>query len=473
MNDARVRASIGLIGAALLAGIAVALPPLGSAPASATHPCATSSPSASPSPSSTSTTPPGRDYHPACSWEPEATLAADVTVGNDATGTTVHLTVAQRLGVKLSVPSESAMTWADVDADAGGVLYRTRLYVGGSATHAVFTAMATTPGEQVSAHSDQPCQHTDTPCPSAFQQWAVTVVVDPPGATPTPNPNPAPCYTYNSSNAQPGVTVLGEKDNGRTVTVSQGSVISVALGDSCPAGGGFRAPVSSGALYREGAESYQPGAAHGTFRAIGSHATTITAITDAPCLHVRPGCAIAQAGWSVDIQIVRSDCALSGPASVPASTPAVLVGRVAPMGDVLVWFRQRGAAEFVVRRQLRAGNDGMFSTTFLANDDYRWYATAGNCTTEPGLTHVTSWITGPRFATRGSVVPIAVHGPANASVAVYMHPPAGEFRLARSGRLDRSGTFRTSYVARTDERYYAVTGPDGRAGTARVLTQVR
>ena len=99
----------------------------------------------------------------------------------------------------------------------------------------------------------------------------------------------------------------------------------------------------------------------------------------------------------------------------------------------------------------------------LANDDYRWYATSGSCTTAPGLTQVTSRITGPVFASRGSVVAVTVHGPANASVAVYMHQPGGEFRLARSGRLDQSGTFRTSYVARRTSATHPPTGPDPRA----------
>jgi hypothetical protein len=301
----------------------------------------------------------------------------------------------------------------------------------------------------------------------------VTVVVDPQSATPSPSASSAPCYTYPSSSPQPDVTVLEEKDNGRTVTVNQGAVIHVRFGGSCPAGGGYRPPTSAGPLHREAAESYQPGEAYSTFRAIGTSATTITATTDAPCLHAQPRCAIAQAGWTVNIQIVPAGCAMSGPPSAPALTTVLLGGRVPPMGSVQVWFRQRGATEFVLRRQLTASNDGTFSTTFLANDDYRWYASSGNCTTAPGLTQVTSWTTGPRYAARGSVVPITVHGPAAASVAVYLREPGGTYRLARTGRLDRTGTFRTSYVARTDERYYAVTGPNGRVSAEAVLTQVR
>jgi hypothetical protein len=347
------------------------------------------------------------------------------------------------------------------------------LYVGGFETDAVFTAMATTSGEGVSANSDQPCQHSDTPCPSAFQRWVVTVVVDPQSATPSPSASSPPCYTYASSSPQPDVTVLEEKDNGRTITVNQGAVIHVRFGGSCPAGGGYRPPTSAGPLHREAAESYQPGEAYSTFRAIGTSATTITAITDMPCLHAQPRCAIAQAGWTVNIQILPAGCALSGPPSAPAATTVLLVGRVPPMGSVQVWFRQRGATEFGLRRQLTAADDGTFSTTFNANDDYRWYATSGNCTTAPGLTQVTSWTNGPRYAARGSVVTIDVHGPAGASVAVYMRESGGTFRLARTGRLSAAATFRTSYVARTDERYYAVTGPNGRGSTAAVLTQVR
>jgi hypothetical protein len=156
-----------------------------------------------------------------------------------------------------------------------------------------------------------------------------------------------------------------------------------------------------------------------------------------------------------------------------AATTALLTGRVAPDADVQIWFRQRGASQFVVRRHLKAGTDGAIATNFLANDDYRWYATTGTCTSRPGLMQVSSWTTGPRYATRGSVVTIEVHGPAGAAVALYMREPGGTFHLARTGSLNQLATFRTSYVARVDERYYAVTGPDGRASTAGVLTQVR
>lgn len=473
----RTRAALVAVAATLLALVVVLVPPLGSGSALATHPCgspapgATPSESPSPSPSpSGNPAPPDRYSHPACAGDPPAPTAADVVVTANDNGKTVHVTVGQRLGVQLTAPYDSAVTWSDISA--GGALYRTRLYVGGYATDAVFRALSASPGETVTATTDALCRHQDTPCPTAMSTWSVTVVVDEPSPGPSPSSSSEPCYAYPPSSPQPGAVVVQESDRGRTISVRQGDSIRVYLGGSCPAGGGYQPAVATGPLYREGVDAYQPGAMFAAFRAVGTGSTTITATTDAPCLHTSPGCAIPQQLWSVTVEIAPAGCTLTGPADRPSGSEVALRGTGAPGATAQVWFRQRGTTDFVVRRTVTVRPDGTYLVLYAGNDDYRYYATVGDCTTPAGLTHVTSWATGPRYAARGSVVPVTVHGPAGAVVALYLRRAGGEFHLARTGHLDGAGVWRTSYVALVDQRYYAVTGPDGRR-TAGVLTQVR
>lgn len=471
----RLPVVVGLVGTVLVALAAVVLPPLGGVGASAGHPCASpgASPAASATPSPGGTaTPPDRYYHPACSTDPPEPTRADVYLGTLDNGTTVRMRVGQRLGVKLTTPYDSETTWTDVSAT--GVLYRTRLYAGDSVTDAVFVALQESAGETVTAVTDSLCRHKDTPCDLAPSTWSVTVVVDEPTASPSASPTASEgCYAYGVPAAQPGRSVLTANDAGATVQLRQGDILEVNFGGSCPTGGGYRPAQGEGPLFRQSVSEYQPGATTATFRAVGSGRSTLTATTDAPCLHTSPSCAMAQRLWSVTVDVLPMQCVMSGPASVRSGASVALTGRAAPRATVQVLLRQRGATTFTVRRTVLASDEGWFTTGYTANDDYRWYAVADGCTTTPGLTRVTPWIMVPRYAARGSVVPIEVHGPAGAAVAVYMRAPGGAFRLARTGRLDASGTFRTSYIARTDQRYYAVTGPDRRASTSGVLTQLR
>jgi len=57
--------------------------------------------------------------------------------------------------------------------------------------------------------------------------------------------------------------------------------------------------ATSGPLYRNGAVGCPGGSALAVFTAVGTGGTTVTATTDAPCLHAHPACAIPQQ----DIQI--------------------------------------------------------------------------------------------------------------------------------------------------------------------------
>jgi hypothetical protein len=371
--------------------------------------------------------------------------------------------------VYVDIHPPSGRIWADVAA--ASALHRMYVGVQSGITSGVFEALAATDGQQITAQADSACAHSDTPCPQAFLQWSVTVIVQSPGSPPpTPSGDAEACATRQAPTPN-GFTLLTESSNGSTVRVPRGQPVLVNF-TGCN-GGGFDLPPTnvSDVLYRYRVNASNPGGATAVYGTPRLGTATLTSTTDTPCFHTQPRCLAPQQTWSATVEVVEP-CQLSGPPVTAAGATVYLTGRVMPNAPVQIWFRQRGQQDFVARRQLTSGGDGSFVTSYIATDDYRRYASSGDCTTPPALTQATPWLTGPASVPRGSVVQITIHGPATASVALYLRQPGGEFRLARTGPLDGSGTFRTSYVARTDERYYAVTGPDRRA-TTWVLTQVR
>jgi hypothetical protein len=453
----RVRTA-GLVGAALLALLAVALPPFGG-PASATHPCGMA-------PDGSTYDPDPTADHDACGGPRPTPRPGDVQLGDADSGRTVTVTTGTRVYVDIHPPSGAI--WNDVVG--GSVLHLMYLDVQSGISTGVFEALAPTDGQQITASSDAACAHTETPCPRASQAWTATVIVQDPGSPPPSPSGDAQACAPRRAPTPNGFTLLTESSNGSTVRVPRGQPVLVDF-TGCN-GGGFDLPPTgvSDVLYRYRVNASNPGGATAVYGTPRLGTATLTSTTDTPCFHTQPRCLAPQQTWSATVEVVEP-CQLSGPQVSVAGATVDLTGRVMPNAPVQVWFRQRGQQDFVARRQITAGADGSFVTSYAANDDYRWYATSGDCTTPAALTQVTPWLTGPAAVARGSVVPITVHGPASASVALYLRPPGGAFRLTRSGRLDATGTFRTSYVAGTDERYYAVTGPDRRQ-TARVLTQV-
>jgi hypothetical protein len=459
----RVRVAVLSVGAVLSALFAVVLPPLGNAPAAATHPCASG-------PSGTYDPNPSAD-HDACtgSIRPAPPVGTEVVLTLADSGRTVTLALGQRLRVELQ---SSGGLWPDIAADitAGSALHRYRFDVLQDRSVAGFTALSPTSGEQVAAMSDASCLHSQPACAIPQRQWQVTVVVENrPDASPTPSPS---CTRTSLPPVPYDVVVLDEASDSSTVTVKLGQSIDVVFG-GCSSDADWAAAKATGPLFRERASANNPGGATSWFRAVAAGTTDISATRDAPCLHEASPCAVDPHTWRVTVQVVdpgrceMTNAVVSGSTTtyatgVPAGTTVRLHGHVRPGATVQVWFQPYGARAFEPRRELVADGDGAFETTFRPVVDQRWYATSGQCSTPPGRTTVLPVVTGPRSVGRGSTVPVVVRGPAGQPVALYMHGPGGSYALRRTGRLDASGVWRTSYAAHADQRYYAATGPDRR-----------
>ena len=102
-----------------------------------------------------------------------------------------------------------------------------------------------------------------------------------------------------------GQVTLTAADNGATIAVRTGQVITVDLGARGVMS--YHQPQASGpALARVWASGGYPArrAAMARFRAIHPGTSDLFSVTDARCLHVRPRCAFAQASWRVTV-IVR------------------------------------------------------------------------------------------------------------------------------------------------------------------------
>ena len=425
----RIRAALVVLAAV------VGLTAVTAAPASATHPC----PQSGTDPSFTS------DHDCAGGGLPPA-QPGDVTVTNADNGKTVTVPLGNRLRVSLEATSEQPV-WSDIDA----TLHRSYLDVQRPRSSAVFEALQTTDGTQVSATGATP--------------WSVTVVVPSGQASTSPS---EPCQTQTVPAAYDGVVVLSEADNGRTVQVQRGDAVAVFF-PGCQGGFDFQPATATMPLKRYRARGHNPGGASAVFSAMTTGTSTVTAVSDAACFHASPACLAAQRNWQVTVQVVEA-CTLTGPASVPAGSDAWLYGRFAPGATVQVWFRPYGGTAFTARRVLTADSVGTVATSYRAVVDQRWYATSGGCTSAPGLTQVTPSLQSPTTVRRGDVVPIAVRGPAGAAVQVWFASNGSAFAVRRTGHLDAAGVFRTSYVATTDQRYYAVTGPDRRTTTTASTT---
>ncbi len=159
---------------------------------------------------------------------------------------------------------------------------------------AVACGTQTAPGAGGTA-SPHPRPATTAPAPVRISPVATVTF----SALSPPAPRPAGTRTPG------GQVILTAADNGATVVVRTGQVITVDLGS--PGAMSYHRPQASGPalalLWASGGyPTRQPAMAR--FRAGHPGTSSLFSVTDARCLHVRPRCAIAQVSWRVTV-IVR------------------------------------------------------------------------------------------------------------------------------------------------------------------------
>ena len=186
---------------------------------------------------------------------------------------------------------------------------------------------------------------------------------------------------------------------------------------------------------------------------------------------------LADIGWSSDLASLR----LSGPTSVAAGT-RVAVSGAAPRGTVVrIYFKRRGSTEtspgaqpgFTLQRELPVGEDGTFVTSYLANDDHRYYAQVGDQFSEPVLTQVRPTFTGPltRVVRRGSSVTIGGRGLPSTRLDLRFTRGTA-VNVVRSVTVRSDGTWSRSQVLTGDLRVSA-RGANGESSDTRLLLQAR
>jgi len=78
----------------------------------------------------------------------------------------------------------------------------------------------------------------------------------------------------------------------------------------------------------------------------------------------------------------------AGPALVPAGSTVTITGTARAGAAVEVWFHRRNVAGYTKRRDLVADAAGRWSTSYVANDDYRYYAVAYGLQSNNVLTQI-------------------------------------------------------------------------------------
>jgi len=79
---------------------------------------------------------------------------------------------------------------------------------------------------------------------------------------------------------------------------------------------------------------------------------------------------------------------ISGPALVPAGSTVTLTGTARAGATVEVWFHRRNVPGYTKRRSLVADVAGRWSTTYVAIDDFRYYAVSYGLRSDAGLTQI-------------------------------------------------------------------------------------
>ncbi|MCA1823650.1 MAG: hypothetical protein LC640_05190 [Frankia sp.] len=479
-----------MIGAVVaLVALVVALVPMPGQTALATHPCSTADPTPTPTQSSSPSPLPSGWYSPSdpCGhmYRSPEPVAPPLRVTNADNGATVRLTSGQELQVELT-PERAGDVWQGPDR-AVWLLHLWHFSTSTDGTSASFDAQGVDPNYFPSrtdtkgpyvldAYSDALCAHQAPACDYTPAHWSLTVYIDY-----SRNPAAGSSHACDASAMPPASAATSFNAtpySGGTVAIPLDGAVSVF--ERCESRR-WQIPRSSDELFRDVA-SMSSGAVYGHFLGARPGESVIDYETFHACYAYPYQDAIAcesiapqfPVGYvNVRVAAVGSGC-LNGPLQPSATTVpfgsriSLSGGTTAPGGGVEIYFRPGYESPFTRRRVLTADAAGNYVTSYLANNDYSYYAVAGSYTSPIGTTIVMPTISGPPRVARGSTVTLTVRAAPGASVVIYFRR-YGEtvFHGRRAGQTDASGTFTATYRADADYRYYAVHQryvPDGRGG---------
>ncbi len=166
---------------------------------------------------------------------------------------------------------------------------------------------------------------------------------------------------------------------------------------------------------------------------------------------------------------IRAGHSPAAPRSVRLGSTVTLSGTAAARVTVHVWLHKRGGRGYVART-VRSDGAGAWRTTYVADDDYRYYSTWGGRTSPPGRTRITPVATGPAIVRGGSSVVISGTARPGTALTLWTDELAVGSRLNhRAVPVSPSGHWRARFRAFDDTRCYVVDRATGEVSNAVVI----
>ncbi len=182
-------------------------------------------------------------------------------------------------------------------------------------------------------------------------------------------------------------------------------------------------------------------------------------------------------GWGTESRGLR----LSGPSTARTGTTVAVTGATSTTGTVQIYFKRRGSTTttpgaqpgFTLQRELVVGAERTFATTFVVNDDYRYYAQFGEQVSTGVLTQARPTFGGAatRVVRKGSGVTLTGRGLPGTRLTLSF-ARGGRTVAVRTVTVAADGTWRRAQVLTEDLRVSA-RGSNGQTSETTVLLQAR
>ncbi len=221
----------------------------------------------------------------------------------------------------------------------------------------------------------------------------------------------------------------------------------------------------------------------GVLDAAGSFRTSYTA--DLPHEYFVKSSTVTSADATTLVGDVPNGLDVTAPAGVEPGRTVEVVVQGQPGEQVELWFARRGEGSYTRRRAAELAEDGTFRTTFVANDEYSYFAVSDGRTSKRVRTRISRLpalvvaaaprltVTAPKAVEAGAPVPVSVTGPAGATVELWFRRRGAEtWSRLREGRFDAAGSWSTSYTGVDDHEYWASSAGAGSPDAATLAMPV-